>query len=61
MPILKSGWAFQIQMIHLGPPDHAQYQSDNGDNQQDMNQPACAVYKKTKYPSDNQYNCNEIQ
>jgi len=49
------------QMIYSRPPDHAQYQGNNCNDQQNMNQPTCAIYKKAKYPANDQDNCNEIQ
>lgn len=49
------------QMICSRPPDHTQYQGYNRNDQQNMNQPTCAIYKKAKYPADDQDNRNEIQ
>jgi hypothetical protein len=34
-----------------GPPDHTQYQGDDGEDEQNMNDPPGAVYKKAEYPS----------
>jgi len=49
------------QMIYSRSPDHTQYQGDNRNDQQNMNQPTRAIYKKAKYPADDQNNRNEIQ
>jgi hypothetical protein len=48
-------------MIYSRSPDHTQYQGDNRNDQQNMNQPTRAIYKKAKYPADDQNNRNEIQ
>jgi hypothetical protein len=48
-------------VINSCPPDYPQYQGDDGNDQQKMYQTTCAIYKKPKYPADDQDNCNEIQ
>jgi hypothetical protein len=60
MPI-RQRMSILRQMTYSRPPDHAQYQRNNRNDQQDMNQPTRTIYKKAKYPADDQDNCNEIQ
>lgn len=44
----------------LSPPDQSQQQGDDCQNDQNMDQARSAVYKKAKYPPDNQYYCDKI-
>ena len=61
MLILQQRTSMLPERTDLSPSDHSQYQGDNSNDQQDMNQPTRTIYKKTKYPSDDQNNSNEIQ
>jgi hypothetical protein len=38
--------------MRSSPPDNAQYQRDNGQNDQDMNQAANTIYENAQKPSD---------
>lgn len=43
------------------PPDYAQYEGNDGNDQQDMNQSASTIYKKPQDPSYDQNDRDEIQ
>jgi hypothetical protein len=51
---------FRLEM-RLGSPDNTQYQRDQGQNDQDMNQAAYAIYENAEKPADQQDDCDQIQ
>jgi hypothetical protein len=47
--------------MRSGPPDNAQYQRDQRQNNQNMDHTANAIYENAQKPSDQQDDCNQIQ
>ena len=56
---MSSGWSRFC--LRLRSPDHPENQGYDGYHQQNMDQSACTVNKKTKDPSNDQNNGNDVQ